>query len=250
MRLDLRGALAALLVLAPALSQAYDFVPTDSEFYAWPAYCRAKYVVTPAGEASPFARTLGQSEVQSGREQVGDAVFLHVHHYCSGMLWVERGKAALDPAQRRFMYNTGIGDLSYFTARIPPESPVMAKALYSLAEAYRGLGDKVSALGTLNQAVQAHPEIPASHIALGLYLRDSKDLAGARKALEDGVQMAGEHSAELNYDLALVLLESNENEAAVKYAHKAYELGYPLAGLRNKLIRLGLWDTPPEAAQR
>ncbi len=249
MRLKVLSGLSILLVLVPALSYGYDFIPTDSEFYAWPSYCRAKYVVTPIGETTPFARVLSTSDVEAGRQQVGDAVFLHVHHYCSGELWVQRGKEANDPAQKRFMFNTGIADLSYFTARIPPDSPVMAKALYSLAQAYNGLGDKASAINTLNQAVQEHPEVAASHIALALYLRDNKDLPGALKALEYGVQVAGEHSAELNYDLALVLIESNQSQEAVKYAHKAYDLGYPLPGLRNKLAHLGLWTTETVAHQ-
>jgi tetratricopeptide (TPR) repeat protein len=164
-------------------------------------------------------------------------------------VWVQRAKAEPDPQQRKFFFTNAVGDLSYFTARVPPESGIMAKALYSLAEAYNGLGDRTTAMQTLTEAVESHPENPATHVALGLFLRNDKDLAGARKALEHGVQVIGDSvSAELDYDLALVLLESDQKEQAVKYAHKAYELGYPLPGLRMKLARMGLWS--PDVAQK
>ncbi len=250
MRLTARhAALAALLIAASPAAFAYEFVPTEGEFYSWPAYCRAKYVNTPIGEASQFARVISQDQVSAARAATGEAVFLHVHHYCSGVVWVQRGKAEPDPQQRKFFFTNAVGDLSYFTARVPPESGIMAKALYSLAEAYNGLGDRTTAMQTLTEAVQSHPENASTHVALGLFLRNNKDLAGALAALEHGVQVIGDSaSAELDYDLALVLLESDRKEEAVKYARKAYELGYPLPGLRMKLARMGLWN--PDLARK
>jgi len=37
-------------------------------------------------------------------------------------------------------------------------------------------------------------------------------------------------------------LKKKDYELAIIYAKKAYELGFPLPGLRNKLMKIGKWD--------
>jgi hypothetical protein len=72
MRLTARhAALAALLITASSSAFAYEFVPTEGEFYSWPAYCRAKYVNTPIGEASQFARVITQNQISTARAEMG-----------------------------------------------------------------------------------------------------------------------------------------------------------------------------------
>ena len=46
-------------------------------------------------------------------------------------------------------------------------------------------------------------------------------------------------SAEINYNLGLILLELGDLDGAARHAELAYDLGYPLPGLRAKLQRLG-----------
>jgi tetratricopeptide (TPR) repeat protein len=252
MRTRKASRLAALLMLAlPALSYGYEFVPTESEWLSWPSYCRAKYVTTPIGQATAFVRQINGGDIESAQRMLGDEVFLHVHHYCSGAALVGRAKQQPNAQQKKFLYSTALSDLNYVAERIPHSSPVIAKVNFSLAEAYNGLGDRTTALDLLKESVETNPENPASHIALGLFLRANKDLPGARNAFEHGIEAVGEDaSAELNYDLALVLLELKENERAAKFARKAYELGYPLPGLRNKLIRMGLWETGADVTHK
>jgi hypothetical protein len=48
-------------------------------------------------------------------------------------------------------------------------------------------------------------------------------------------------SAEIHYILGLVYAEQKDYQLAVLHAKKAYKLGFPLPGLRNKLIRAGVW---------
>ncbi len=49
-------------------------------------------------------------------------------------------------------------------------------------------------------------------------------------------------SAEVHYNMGLFYVDRNKLGLAVKHGHKAYELGYPLLGLKNKLINKGVWD--------
>ncbi len=48
--------------------------------------------------------------------------------------------------------------------------------------------------------------------------------------------------ATTNYNLGLMYLKEKDYEQAIVHAKTAYELGFPLPGLRNKLMKTGKWD--------
>jgi tetratricopeptide (TPR) repeat protein len=49
-------------------------------------------------------------------------------------------------------------------------------------------------------------------------------------------------NANINYNIGLLYLKKKNYEQSVVYARKAYGLGFPLPGLRNKLKNAGKWD--------
>ena len=49
-------------------------------------------------------------------------------------------------------------------------------------------------------------------------------------------------NAEAHYNLGLLYERTGSIEEAVEHARVAYDLGYPLNGLRKKLDRRGVWD--------
>lgn len=49
-------------------------------------------------------------------------------------------------------------------------------------------------------------------------------------------------NANINYNLGLLYLKKKDYELAIVHAKQAYELGFPLPGLRNKLMKTGKWD--------
>jgi len=49
-------------------------------------------------------------------------------------------------------------------------------------------------------------------------------------------------NAVINYNLGLMYAKEKDYEQAIVYAKKAYGLGFPLPGLRNKLMKTGKWD--------
>jgi len=48
-------------------------------------------------------------------------------------------------------------------------------------------------------------------------------------------------NANINYNIGLLYLKKKDYELAIVHAKKAYESGFPLPGLRNKLIKSGKW---------
>lgn len=64
-------------------------------------------------------------------------------------------------------------------------------------------------------------------------------------------EQANEEDPNLFYNLGLAYFEVKRYDDALRYAHKAYALNYPLPGLREKLKRAGAWrDMPPPAAEQ
>ena len=63
----------------------------------------------------------------------------------------------------------------------------------------------------------------------------------ALKHYKDAVRLMPE-TPEPHYNIGLLYVELKQYDLARKHAQKAYELGYPLTGLRDSLIRLGEWQ--------
>ena len=81
----------------------------------------------------------------------------------------------------------------------------------------------------------------------GAYLvRSSKPQVGVMK-LQAALDLAGDN-ANVHYNLGLAFFELKQFDSSLKSAHRAYALGFPLPGLRDKLKRIGKWQDPPGPA--
>lgn len=55
---------------------------------------------------------------------------------------------------------------------------------------------------------------------------------------------SGQTNANLHYNLGLAYVKLRRYDEALKNAHLAYKMGFPLPGLRNQLVRAGKWREP------
>lgn len=62
----------------------------------------------------------------------------------------------------------------------------------------------------------------------------------ALEQLKEAVNLQPENPT-INYNLGLLYMQKKNYEQAGTYAKKAYELGFPLPGLKNKLMEAGKW---------
>jgi tetratricopeptide (TPR) repeat protein len=54
------------------------------------------------------------------------------------------------------------------------------------------------------------------------------------------------NNATINYNLGLMYLKQGDYAQARTHAKKAYAAGFPLPGLKNKLVQAGQWDDKPD----
>lgn len=230
-------ALFALLVSGRALGLA--FTPSEAEWVVWPEFCQARYMASAAGSSSEFAGRIPPGTVEAWRQRIG-AAWYGLHHHCAGLIFQNRARATTDPTQRKRLVERAIGEHRYTLARTPIEHPMYADMAVSIGMAYRLLGDHEQALNYFDRAINAHPTLPDAWQAKAMVYRDQKRLDDAREVLLKGNEAVGGNSADIHYFLGLVCADARDMDCAVEHARRAYELGYPLPGLRERLAAAGV----------
>lgn len=134
------------------------------------------------------------------------------------------------------------GDLDYTLRAFPNHH----RALATMAKL--GLKDKTVQVSQARYPVECYfirairfaPDDGVVHGAYGNYLFA---LGKTDKALEEFNQAVAlePDNATINYNLGLLLAKTKDFDHALIYAKKAYSLGFPLPGLKNKLIEAGKW---------
>lgn len=138
------------------------------------------------------------------------------------------------------------GDLDYTLRAFPNHS----RALTSMARlALRSKSSKLSGMKYsfecyFNRAMRFRPDDPAVHAIYGGYLSKVGRIDEAIEKLTEAVRLQPDNATSL-YNLALAYFDKKDYEQARLYAKKAYDLEFPLPGLKNKLIQLGKWDEAP-----
>lgn len=126
------------------------------------------------------------------------------------------------PNHHRALYSMGRYALQYPNERVPPG------ASYS-AECY------------FQRAIRFRKDDAVVRLVYGIFLSMVKRNDDAIKQLKIGQQLDG-NNPEIHYNLGLIYEKNGNDDLALKHAKRAYELGFPMQGLRNILKRKGVWD--------
>ncbi|ADE16273.1 TPR repeat-containing protein [Nitrosococcus halophilus Nc 4] len=90
------------------------------------------------------------------------------------------------------------------------------------------------------RAIRFRPEDGVVRMLYGIHLHKGGKLEQALEQYKTGLELIP-RSSELNYNLGLLYYDLKKYELAKKYATTAYELGYPLPGLKKLLEKVGHW---------
>lgn len=147
---------------------------------------------------------------------------------------------------RRGMTTDVAGDLAY-TLRVFPNHHRALNAMARLwrrdlsrGETPRGISASQTPEYWFEKAMQFAPHDGAVPLLYGIHLHTKKKLDEALKYYKIAEQILPD-SGDVQYNLGLLYFEKKDYRLAKLHAEKAYNLGYPLPGLRNKLIDAGVW---------
>jgi len=145
-------------------------------------------------------------------------------------------------------------DIDY-TLRV---SPNHHRALYAMARyklKYRdnpevNLRDRKyrSAECYFQHAMQFNPKDGVVRMIYGVYLSRLGKYTQALQRYEEALQLMPD-SAETHYNMGLLYFDIKQYDKSLAHASKAYELGYQLPGLRNRLERIGIWNQQAEGGK-
>lgn len=175
----------------------------------------------------------GPFDYTNPEDRAKHLVVVENHHFTAKVQTLEGGSTANDVG----------GDLAY-TLRAFPNHHQALETLIRLwvkqkQDPPRGMEYSVNCW--FDRAIRWRPEDAVVRVLYGNYLLRSDKVDKAIDEYKVAEKM-GFLNANLFYSMGLALVEKKDYPGALEYAHKAYEAGYPLPGLRDKLIRLGVWQ--------
>ena len=150
-------------------------------------------------------------------------------------------KNHLDPAASRMnegIYSTRvIDDLNFILERVPNHYPALQELIrYKLGG---GDADRHRPFICYFDMAQGFAPDDANVLVLkGMYLYKTGDNDRAEVHWQQALHI-DPNSADAHYNLGLLYVERAQYQVALEHAVKAYSLGFPLPGLKNKLIQAG-----------
>ncbi len=149
------------------------------------------------------------------------------------------GQAADKLRLRQF--ESASGDIE-FILRFFPNHPQGLILMTQLCEQWKFSAQCNFAMmsDVFENAIAVNPDVAATCVLQGIYLYRSKRLPAAIASLDKAVKL-DPNSLNAHYNLGLAYFDTKQFELANLHAQRAYELGAPVSGLRDKLTRAGKW---------
>ncbi|NDP41166.1 MAG: tetratricopeptide repeat protein [Aromatoleum sp.] len=134
-------------------------------------------------------------------------------------------------------YESAVGDCA-FILRYFPNHP---KALLSLADnCLAWKNPRCNPDPFFEQAVAVNPKAAGTYVAKGIYLERAQRVDEAVASLEQAIVLDPD-SMNAHYNLGLAYMDAKKYERANEHAQRAYALGAPVPGLRERLKKVGYW---------
>ena len=146
------------------------------------------------------------------------------------------------------------GNLDYTLRAIPNHARALyAMGVWQLRERDKDMQGFLSAQADggfksaecyFKRAIMFAPEDAQVRVAYAIFRHKQGRLDLAEEQYLEAISLVP-NNPEAHYSIGLLYVDMEDFDSARKHAWRAYELGYPLPGLRNALQRRGVWREPP-----
>jgi len=175
--------------------------------------------------------------------QYGPYDYTNAEHRANKLPIVE-GAHFTKNIERLISGNTGtVGAELNYTLHAFPNHHRALNAMSKLAfrdKTQKPIGARYTALCYFDRAVRFNPNDPIVYTLFANHLLKLGKIKLAQQKLEVAEKLDPEN-ANIKYNLGLLYFKKKKYDKAMSYAKKAYGLGFPLPGLRNKLKRVEKW---------
>lgn len=150
--------------------------PTDAEMASLPPFCKVKMTT---GQGSPEYRTW---EGILGRD------FVHTHHYCAGINFINRYYRGRTAQDKRFNLNNARQNLQYMVTHADPSYSLMPDVYLNLGVVAALSNRPAEALTHFNKAIELNPNQPRAYISLADHYVKLKQTAKALEIVTEGLR--------------------------------------------------------------
>lgn len=227
--------LAAFLVSASV--HALKFTPSESEWATWGEPCQARYTVSAAGQTPKWIQRIPRSRVDYWEARIPG--WYGMHHYCAAEIIFQRAQMAPSEKIRGELYERVASETNFTMQRSPVESLLYARATVLRARALAANGYRDDAYSELSSLLVNQPSFADGYVAMAMLLHERDKIEEEREVLLKGNEATEQRSATINYQLGLNYYNTGQYDHAFEVGKRAYQLGYPLPGLMNKLRSKG-----------
>jgi tetratricopeptide (TPR) repeat protein len=117
--------------------------------------------------------------------------FIHMHHYCYGLMDLNRATIlARDAQARRFYLDNAVREFDYVLERAPADFVLLPEILTKKGETFVRQGRAPLAIEQFERAIEIKPDYWPPYAHLSDYYRDAGDLGKARELLDRGLAAA------------------------------------------------------------
>lgn len=162
----------AALFAVPAAQAAW--APTAAEMAALPAYCGARF-------------NEGSEAFKSWRSTMGGD-FIHIHHYCAGLNFLNRSYGMSSTKDRQGTLGGALREFDYVLTHASPEFYLRAEILMNRGVALSQLKRPGEAIANLNQAIEKNPELSRAWMTLADMYDAQKQRAKALETVTEGLR--------------------------------------------------------------
>lgn len=173
-----------LAVLAPTPAKA-QYKYEQSLMHMLPPYCRYTQDFI-----NRFTGTDRTTEQDRWKKLLGPT-FIHMHHYCYGLMDVNRAAfLSTDTRDRLFNLSNSVLEFDYVIERSNLDFPLLPEILTKKGESLLKLSRPGEAMIEFERAVKIKPNYEPAYISASDYYKETRQFAKAREWLEKGISAA------------------------------------------------------------
>lgn len=152
------------------------WTPTEQEMAALPTFCKVKFrEKTDSPAWRQWAAGLGPD-------------FIHVHHYCAGLNFLNRSYRSRTLQERNYNLSSARNNMQYMIDHAAPSFALMPEVYYSLGIISQLEGRTGESILNLRKAVELRPSMISSWQALADRYLAIQDRAQALQAITEGLR--------------------------------------------------------------
>ena len=172
----LTGFLSVLLwALCNSCQALEQFAPTDAELKSLPHYCTVKLMGTNSPEYATWEQSLGPD-------------FIHTHHFCFGLNFINRYYRSRNAPDKRFNLQSAETNLGYMVQHAQPNYSLMPEVYLNRGLVFSLMQRNAEAVRDMLKALELNPRQVKAYIVLADYHAGSKQTNKALEVITKGLQ--------------------------------------------------------------